>query len=57
MPHVVREGFIANGFFMCSVWGAVTLIRSEHLSVLFLLHVYELFLAVIELVLQECELL
>ena len=37
--------------------GAVTLVRSEHLSVLFLLHVYELFLAVIELVLQECELL
>ena len=57
MPHVVREGFIVNAFFLCSVWGAVTLVRSEHLSVLFLLHVYELFLAVIELVLQECELL
>ena len=41
----------------CVVCGAVTLVRSEHLSVLFLLHVYELFLAVIELVLQECELL
>ncbi len=41
----------------CVVCGAVTLVHCEHLSVLFLLHVYELFLAVIELVLQECELL